>query len=128
MASENDVSIDPSSGERPTHMTTLTSVLEKIRIKGYDHEFKWTPEGFTIGSGKFYQPEDLFIIRVYRFEGESDPGDESIVYIIKANDELIGYSLDMYGMYSNHDNEEGYDNFIRRIAVADREDQLLFEI
>ena len=98
-------------------MTTLSSVLEKLRLKQENHEFRWTEEGFTAGKGKIYQPEDLKIIKTYRFEGESDPSDSSILYVIEANDHLVGYSLDAYGLYSNHEGEDGYDNFIRRIPV-----------
>ena len=98
-------------------MATLSSVLEKLRLKQEDHEFRWTEDGFTAGKGKIYQPEDLKIIKTYRFEGESDPSDSSILYVIEANDHLVGYSLDAYGLYSNHEDEEGYDNFIRRIPV-----------
>jgi len=58
----------------------------------------------------------------------SDPSDMSILYLIKANDGFIGYSLDAYGVYSNHDDEEGYDNFIRKIPVKDNEEQLTFEL
>ena len=111
-----------------TQMTTLSSVLEKMRIKKIDNEFRWTAEGFTIGKGKFYQPEDLKIIKTYRFEGESDPSDSSILYVIEAKDGLTGYSMDSYGVYSSHDDEEGYDNFMRNIPVEDREEQLLFDI
>src|SRR5882757_9111542 len=75
-------------------MTTLSSVLEQLRLKQEDHEFRWTEQGFTAGKGKIYQPEDLKIIRTYRFEGESDPSDSSILYVIEANDQLVGYSLD----------------------------------
>jgi hypothetical protein len=98
-------------------MTTLSAVLENLRLKKEDHEFRWTPEGFTAGKGKTYQPEDLTITKTFRFEGESDPSDSSILYVIEANDRLVGYSLDAYGLYSNHEGEEGYDNFIRRIQV-----------
>ncbi len=108
-------------------MPTLSVILEKIRIKGWDSEFKWTSDGFTIGTGKFYQPGELKIIKVFRFEGASDPADNSILYIIEGNDGLIGYSLDMYGAYSNHEDEEGYNEFIRKIPVADRDDQLMIE-
>lgn len=107
-------------------MSTLSGIMEKLRVKGIDNEYKWTPDGFTIGSGKFYQPEDLTIIKVYRFEGPSDPADNSILYIIKANDELTGYNLDMYGMYSNHDEESGYDEFIRKIPMLDHDEQIDF--
>lgn len=112
--------------EQKIAMTTVTSVLEKLRLKKHDNEFKMTPEGFTPGNKKFYNPEDLKIIRTYRFEGDSDPGDNAIIYLIEANDGLIGYSLDAYGAYSDHD-DDGYDDFIRKISVDEREEQQIFE-
>lgn len=109
-------------------MNTLSAVLEKLRLRKIDNEFRWTQEGFNAGKGKNYQPEDLKIVKIYRFEGISDPADSSIIYVIKANDGLIGYSMDSYGVYSNHEDEEGYDNFIRQITVEGRDEQLLFDI
>jgi hypothetical protein len=109
-------------------MTTLSTILENLRMKKTDHEFRWTQEGFTAGKGKNYQPEDLRIERTYRFEGESDPADSSILYVIKANDGLTGYSIDAYGIYSNHEDEEGYDNFIRRIPMDNHKDQVMEEL
>ncbi|MFI5152961.1 MAG: hypothetical protein ACHQET_06470 [Chitinophagales bacterium] len=110
---------------KPSQMTTLSSVLEQLRLKRYDNEFRMTEEGFTAGKGKYYQPEDLKVIRIYRFEGISDPADSSVIYLIEANDGLIGYSLDSFGAYSEHG--EGYDDFIRRIPVDEREEANLFE-
>lgn len=109
-------------------MNTLSQILEKLRLKKKDNEFRWTNEGFTIGRGKFYQPTDLKIIKVYRFEGDSNPADSSILYLIEATDGLEGYSMDAYGMYTDHDDEEGYANFIRKIPVEDRDEQMIFEI
>jgi hypothetical protein len=109
-----------------TEMNTLSNILEKLRLKKLDNEFRWSPEGFSAGKGKTYQPEDLKIVKVYRFEGESDPSDSSVLYIIEAKDGLVGYSIDAYGMYSNH--EEGYDNFLRKVPMEDREEQLAFDI
>jgi hypothetical protein len=105
------------------HMTTLSSVLEKLRIRRQDNEFNMNGGLFTANSSKAYQPEDLTIIKTYRFEGESDPSDSAILYLIEANDGLIGYSIDVYGAGSN--NEEGYDDFIKKVRVMDREDQAL---
>ncbi len=103
----------------PDSMTTTSSqVLEKLRQNKMDNEFRWTPEGFTVGRGKSYQPQDLEILKAFRFEGESNPSDMEILYVIRANDGLIGYSQDAYGMYSSHEKEEGYDNFIRQIPEA----------
>jgi len=109
-------------------MTTLSQVLEKLRHKKMDNEFRWENGVFSAGRGKNYLSEELKIVKTYRFEGESDPADSSILYIIEANDGLTGYSLDAYGVYSNHDDEEGYDNFIRQIPVDNRDEQLLFEV
>lgn len=106
-------------------MTTVTGVLEKLRQKKFDNEFKISSEGFTTGNKKFYQPKDLKIIKTYRFEGESDPSDNSIIYLIQANDGLVGYSLDAYGVYSDH-GDDGYDNFIREIPLEEREEQQIF--
>ncbi len=108
-------------------MNTLSQILNRLTVKGYANEFRWVAEGFMFND-KIYQPEELSIVKTYRFEGESDPSDTSILYLIKANDGLIGYSIDAYGVYSNHDDEEGYDNFIRLIPVKDNEEQLLFEL
>lgn len=109
---------------KPTQMTTLTEVLEKLRLKKRDNEFKMTEKGFTVNDQKFYNPEDLTIIKTYRFEGESDPGDSSVLYLIEACDGMTGYSLDAYGVYSSHD--EQYDDFIRKVKVEDRDEQILF--
>ena len=109
-----------------TVLTRESTVLEKLRIKKHDNEFRMTPEGFTPGNNKYYQPEDLKIIRTYRFEGESDPSDSSIIYLIEAKDGLIGYSLDAYGVYSDHA-DDGYDDFIRKIQVEERDEQQIFQ-
>lgn len=111
-----------------TDMNTVSEILEKLRMKKMDNEFRWTEEGFCAPNGRCYKPEDLEIVKVYRFEGSSDPSDMAVLYIIEAKDGQIGYSLDAYGVYSNHDNEEGYDNFIRQLPQRGRDEQLLFEL
>ncbi len=106
-------------------LTTLTHILEKLRIKRYDNEFKMTPKGFDAGKGTTYTPEDLKIIKTYRFEGDSNPDDSSVLYLIEAKDGLIGYTIDAYGVYSNH-TDDGYDDFLKQIPIAEREDALIF--
>ena len=110
---------------RSSHMTTLSQVLEKLRLKKQDNEFEISPKGFTTSNGKTYKPEELKIIRTYRFEGESDPSDSVILYLLEARDGLIGYSMDAYGAYSNHV-DDGYDEFIKQIPVEERDEQKIF--
>lgn len=104
-------------------MTTLTSVLESLRIKRQDNEFTMKEQGFHGTNDRVYQPDELTIIKTYRFEGESDPGDSAILYLIEACDGLVGYSIDTFGAYSN--NPEGYDDFIKKVKVQNRDEQVL---
>ena len=106
-------------------MTTLSQVIEKLRLKRQDNEFILTHEGFTIGNGKFYQPHELKIIKTYRFEGDSDPSDSSILYVMEGNDGTLGYSVDAYGAASNHDDVD-YNAVIVKIPVEERDEQLIF--
>ena len=110
---------------KPAEMTTLTAVLEKLRMKHKDNEFVLTENGFS-ANGKEYLPQDLTIIKTYRFEGDSDPADNVIVYVIQANDGELGYSMDAHGAYSNHEGHK-YDEFIKKIPVEEREEQAIFE-
>src|SRR6187455_2424307 len=110
---------------QPAEMTTVTTVLEKLRQRHWDNEFHMTEKGFTPGNDKYYKPEDLSIIKTYRFEGASDPGDSNIIYLFQTNDGLIGYTMDAYGAYSDHEGLE-YDDFIKKIPVEERDEQEIF--
>ena len=112
----------------PTAMITLSQAMVKLRSKGWDNEFRYAPKGFYLRDKHFYTPESLEIIKTYRFEGDSNPSDSSILYIVQTREGLVGYMVDAYGMYSNHDNEASFNNFIRQISVSDRDEQLLFEL
>ena len=95
--------------------TTVNSVLEKLRQKKQDTEFFHDEKGFTAGKGKYYTPDELTIIETYRFEGDSNPSDMAIIYLIKANDGLVGYSMDAYGSSTNHGSD--YNEFIQKIQI-----------
>ena len=110
---------------RPTEMTTLSQIIEKLRIRRQDNEFTIGDEGFVAPNGKVYQPDELKIVKIYRFEGDSNPSDAAILYVIKANDGLVGYSIDSYGAFSNH--SPAYDDFIKKIPVEDRDEQIIPE-
>jgi hypothetical protein len=113
--------------EQPIEMNTLSQILEKLRLKGLDNEIKMTDHGKMQGVGvnKIYNPEDLTIIKTYRFEGASDPGDNSVLYLLEDKDGQIGYILDAYGMYSSQEGA-GFDDFLKKIPTADRDLQELF--
>ena len=81
--------------ERPIAMNTLSQILEKLRLKGKDNELKMTDHGKMQSKSlsKIYKPEDLTIVKTYRFEGDSDPGDNSVLYLVEDQEKNIGYIL-----------------------------------
>lgn len=107
-------------------LQTLSYILEKLRINRQDNEFVMNGEFFTTPNGNKYAEDQLRIIKTYRFEGDSDPSDNAILYVIEANDGMVGYTIDAYGVYTNHDAK--YDDFIRKIPMEDRDEQLLFSL
>ena len=96
-------------------MTTLSEVMEDLRLRNQDIEFRYLDGVFSAGKGKNYQPSNLTIVKTYRFEGESNPSDTSILYLIKSDDDLVGYLIDAYGTYSNQ--EDGFNQFLQEIKV-----------
>lgn len=114
--------------EQPVDMNTLSQILEKLRKKGRDHELKMTDHGKMQSKSldKIYCPEDLTIVKTYRFEGMSDPADNSVLYIIEDKDSNIGYILDSYGVYSDNDGP-AFADFLKKINTADRDEQELFQ-
>lgn len=98
-------------------MDSLSVVLRKLKSKDQANEVIIRPGGVVTLNDKTYKQKDLVILRTYRFEGDSDPGDAAIIYLVKANDGDIGYCLDGYGMYSSH-TSDFYGDFIRNAKIV----------
>lgn len=113
--------------EQPVEMNTLSQILEKLRLKGKDNEIKMSDHGKmqSANLNKIYKPEDLTIVKTYRFEGMSDPGDNSVLYLLMDKEGDMGYIQDAYGVYSDNDGPT-FDDFLKKIPVADRDEQELF--
>lgn len=84
-------------------MTTLAEVLNNLRNEGYTTDFNLNDNCLVChGNTLELHPEDFVVDRHYRFEGESDPGDEAIVYAISSDKyNLKGVLVNGYGIYSN---------------------------
>src|SRR5690606_36714655 len=91
--------------QQPVEMTTLSRVLEKLRQKGIESEIKPGNGGKMVSEQlrKTYRPEDLLIFKTFRFEGDSDPDDNSVLYIAEDKQGDITYILDTYCAYSDHE-------------------------
>lgn len=83
-------------------MQTMTACLNKLVRDGYTEDFKVTEKGLlSIQKEKHYKVSQIHIVDFYRFEGASDPSDNSIVYAIETEDGTKGTLTDAYGPYAD---------------------------
>jgi hypothetical protein len=98
-------------------MDTMSAVLQHLKFRGQDNEFFIHTKGVLSLKGKHYNQNEIKIIRTYRFEGETDPADQAIIYLIRASDGIMGYCIDAYGLYSSHTNDL-YSDFIQQAEIV----------
>lgn len=87
-----------------THMKTLSSCMNKLKEFGFKEEYVVKENLLrSLDSGEAYTSDHVKIINFYRFEGESDPSDNSILYALQTKDGKRGLLVDAYGIYSDPD-------------------------
>lgn len=102
---------------RTDTMQTLSIVITKLAQKGFDVQFKGTDDGLvSLSSNKIYGPKQVKICHFYRFEGESNPSDNSILYAIETQDGEKGTLVDGYGASS----DERIDHFIKQVEKIEK--------
>jgi hypothetical protein len=83
-------------------MKTLSECIDKAAKHGYTEEFSVDETGLRNFDGsKHYEPHEVKLMNFYRFEGNSDPEDNSILYMLQTNDGTKGILADAYGAYSD---------------------------
>ncbi len=79
-------------------MTTMSSCTNRLVAEGYTENFTMTEVGMQAPSNEqTYTPTEVKINSFYRFEGESDPADNAIVFALETNDGIKGLLIDSYG-------------------------------
>lgn len=83
-------------------MNTLTGVSNKWIQNGYTDTLTVSKEGlYSAKEDKHYSPAEVKVKEFYRFEGPSDPGDNSILYVVETQDGVKGMVVDAYGAYAD---------------------------
>jgi 2-methylisocitrate lyase-like PEP mutase family enzyme len=66
-------------------METIAEALRRLAASGYVDDFRAEPGGLrATSSGRLHAPDALRVDEIVRFEGESDPGDEAVVFALTA--------------------------------------------
>ena len=96
-----EAAVTPEKPEIPW-MKNLASCTNQMKQEGYKEDFKVTTEGLTtFNNAKIFKPGQVRIVNFYRFEGESDPGDNTILYVMETDDGTKGTLVDGYGAYAD---------------------------
>lgn len=85
---------------------TLVGVLNKLKAEGYTHDFNIHNNQLKSGDITL-SPKEFVIDKVYRFEGMSDPNDNSVLYAISAvHHDMKGTFVNGYGYSADDDSED----------------------
>ncbi|MFN8251375.1 MAG: phosphoribosylpyrophosphate synthetase [Ferruginibacter sp.] len=82
---------------------TLTAALTGLKAKGYTLDFNIEMDTLVCSEGaNRLKPEDFEITEVHRFEGDTNPDDEEVVYAIASHDQKIkGTFTGAFGPYAD---------------------------
>ncbi len=82
---------------------TVSEAVNSLIERGYNFDFNIDCDAIKSTSGQYrLSADDFEIDEIHRFEGESDPGDEAIVYAIHSGRYGIrGVLVNAYGIYGD---------------------------
>jgi hypothetical protein len=80
---------------------TMVEALQGLKVRGFKRDFNLKETCIECQlTGDSFQPEQFKIVEWHRFEGMSDPNDNSVVYGIVTTDGSKGVLVDAYGAYT----------------------------
>lgn len=96
---------------------SLIDALNDLRKKGYTTDFNLAFDQIKCAStGVCLLPSQFSITAHHRFEGDTDPANSSVLYVIESHDGLMkGSLISAYGVYS----DPVSDAMIQKLAVQE---------
>jgi hypothetical protein len=87
---------------------TLIEAIQGLKAQGYVEDFNLKAHCLECQNGAFEIHTDEFQIdKFFRFEGFTDPSDQSIIYAISSDKhQLKGTLVNAYGIYSEDMSDE----------------------
>jgi hypothetical protein len=82
---------------------TLTEAIRDLKKRGFTEDFNLRPHCLQCKSRDLHvHPEDFTVEEFYRFEGMSNPDDNSVLFAISSDDGIKGTLVDAYGVYADN--------------------------
>ena len=86
------------------NMDSLVVVLDTLEKLGFHSQFAINGENMvSLKTNNQFQSNEVKIVHFYRFEGESNPDDSSIMYAIECKTGEKGTLVDGYGTTADTD-------------------------
>jgi hypothetical protein len=81
---------------------TVTDTLKELKQRGYHLDFNIAFDKIICSQNNIcLNPDEFEIVEVFRFEGDTNPSDEDVVYAIESKDKQIkGTMTSAFGMYA----------------------------
>jgi hypothetical protein len=81
---------------------TLSEAMNELKKEGYTEDFNIQHDYLICKNGTIKVSKDDFVVdKFFRFEGDSDPADEAILYAISfPKNNVKGILVNGYGIYS----------------------------
>ena len=82
---------------------TVTEAVKDLKERGYIIDFNIAFDKLICSNNSIrLNPDEFEIVEVYRFEGESNPSDEDIVYAVESKDgKRKGIITSAFGLYAD---------------------------
>lgn len=86
------------------NMDSLVTVMAEVEKLGFKAQFMVKSNNLiSLKTKSHFLPNQVKIVHFYRFEGESNPDDSSILYAIQTNTNEKGTLADGYGISADYE-------------------------
>ncbi len=94
----------------------LVDAINDLKASGYTTDFNLAFDQIACAStGICLLPAQFDIVAHHRFEGDTDPSNSSVLYVIESHDhQMKGLLISAYGVYSDPIS----DDMIRKLHIA----------
>lgn len=94
---------------------TVVQAINGLKARGYTIDFNIAADKIICRDNKYcLHPDEFEITEVHRFEGDTNPSDEDVVYAVQSTDGKIkGVITSAFGTYADNISTE----LIRKLAM-----------
>lgn len=94
---------------------TLSEALNDLIKRGYVNDFNINCDSIQCKNlDLMLKPDDFEIKEFYRFEGDSNPDDEEIIYAIESKEGIKGTLVNAFGIYGETVSSE----IIKKLTIS----------